>query len=384
VRPHPWALVGVVMAASVTIAGCAPPSGSIPPRPTGQSTAHASAQPSEPIAEGWWQPAGEPTTLAASLEAPWSVLPLPEGGALISERDTGTVRELGAEGTLRTAGVIAGVVSGGESGLHGLALWEDDRTRTWLYAYHGAAEDNRVVRMPLLGEPGSLSLGEAEAVFTGIPRSRTHNGGRLAFGPDGLLYVTTGDAQLRDAAQDADAWGGKILRITPEGDPAPGNPFGNAVWTLGHRNVQGIAWTPDGRMWASEFGQDTWDELNEIVGGANYGWPVVEGEGGGGAYADPVIAWPTSEASPSGIAAVGSTVFVAGLRGERLWAVEVSGTSAAQPRAEPVLEGQGRLRDVVVAPDGALWVLTNNTDGRGSPRAEDDVLIRLPIARDDG
>jgi glucose/arabinose dehydrogenase len=238
--------------------------------------------------------------------------------------------------------------------------------------------------MPLLGEPGSLSLGDVEAVFTGIPRSRTHNGGRLAFGPDGFLYVTTGDAQLRDAAQDAGAWGGKILRITPEGDPAPGNPFGNAVWTLGHRNVQGIAWTPDGRMWASEFGQDTWDELNEIVGGANYGWPVVEGEGGGGVYADPVIAWPTSEASPSGIAAVGSTVFVAGLRGERLWAVDVSETSTGKPRAEPVLEGQGRLRDVVVAPDGALWILTNNTDGRGSPRAEDDVLIRLPIARDGG
>ena len=250
----------------------------------------------------------------------------------------------------------------------------------WLYAYHGAADDNRVVRMPLSGDPGALTLGDAETVFAGIPRNRTHNGGRIAFGPDGQLYVTTGDAQIRDAAQDPDALGGKILRLTPQGDPAPGNPFGNAVWTLGHRNVQGIAWTRDGEMWASEFGQDTWDELNHIVGGANYGWPSVEGEAGDGRFSDPVVAWPTSEASPSGIAAVGGTVFVTGLRGERLWVVDVSVSSTLERDATVGMVGQGRLRDVVAAPDGTLWILTNNTDGRGTPRTGDDVLIRLPIA----
>jgi glucose/arabinose dehydrogenase len=367
-------LLGIALA----ISGCGAPSTqeSIPPR----ATSTPAATPSLAAPQGWWHPSGEPTTLASGLAAPRSVVPLPGGGALISERDTGTVRELTSDGTLRTAGVIPGVVSGGESGLHGLALRADEADGTWLYAYHGAVDDNRVVRMPLSGEPGALGLGGAEAVFTGIPRNSTHNGGRIAFGPDGYLYVTTGDAQIRAAAQDPAALGGKILRLTPQGDPAPGNPFGTAVWSLGHRNVQGIAWTADGEMWASEFGQDTWDELNHIVGGANYGWPVVEGEAGDERFSDPVLAWPTSEASPSGIAAVGSTVFVTGLRGERLWIVDLDPSAGSERSATVGLDGQGRLRDVVAAPDGGLWILTNNTDGRGSPRADDDVLIRLPIA----
>lgn len=362
-RPGRGAIIGSLLAIALAATACAPSSiGDVPPRtPSGVP--------------------GEPATLAVHLAAPWSVVPLTSGGALISERDSGTVRELTPDGVVRTVGVVPGVVSGGESGLHGLALWQgaDDADR-WLYAYHGAADDNRVVRMPLGGSSASLTLGAPEAVLTGIPRNRTHNGGRIAFGPDGYLYVATGDAQLRDAAQDPTALGGKILRLTPDGDPAPGNPFGNAVWSMGHRNVQGIAWSADGRMWASEFGQDTWDELNQIVGGANYGWPVVEGEAGDDRFTDPVITWATSEASPSGIAAVGSTVFVTGLRGERLWVVDTGVSPGAIERATVGLEGQGRLRDVVVAPDGALWILTNNTDGRGSPREDDDVLIRLPIA----
>ena len=365
------------MAVASSAVACAPaePSISAPPR--------ASITPIEtpaPAPTGWWRPSGEPGTLAAGLVAPWSVAPLAGGGALISERDSGSVRELTAAGELRAAGTIPGVVSGGESGLHGLAVWHDpDADRRWLYAYHGASEDNRVVRMPLIGEAGALSLGEPQVVLSGIGRQSTHNGGRIAFGPDGLLYVTTGDAQNRDAAQDRDALNGKILRMTPEGEPAPGNPLGNAVWTLGHRNVQGIAWTSDGELWASEFGQNAWDELNHIVAGANYGWPVVEGVAGDGRFTDPVVAWSTDEASPSGIAAVGSTVFVTGLRGERLWVVDVTPAHVVQ-EATVGLQDQGRLRDVVVAPDGSLWILTNNTDGRGAPRPDDDILLRLPIA----
>jgi glucose/arabinose dehydrogenase len=311
--------------------------------------------------------------------APWSVVPLESGGALISQRNDGTVVELTSSGDLRAVGTVPGVVSGGESGLHGLALHVDGDT-TWLYAYHGAEDDNRVVRMPLLGEAGSYSLGDAEVIFSGIPRNSTHDGGRLAFGPDGYLYVTTGDAQIHEAAQDPASLGGKILRLTPEGAPAPGNPFDTAVWTLGHRNVQGIAWTSDGTMWASEFGQDTWDELNRIEPGNNYGWPIVEGMGDGGqGFTEPIAVWPTDDASPSGIAAVGDTVFMAGLRGKRLWTID---TDDGALRGDPVavLAGeQGRLRDVVAAPDGTLWVLTNNTDGRGSPRPSDDLLLRLPI-----
>ncbi|MET0734307.1 MAG: PQQ-dependent sugar dehydrogenase [Microbacterium sp.] len=331
--------------------------------------------PSPSTPEGLWRVSGEPSTLASGLRSPWSVAPLPDGGALISERDSGVVRELTAAGALREAGLVPGVVAGGESGLHGLALLDDDGTR-WLYAYHGAAEDNRVVRMPFTGASGSLALGEAQSVFSGIPRANVHDGGRIAFGPDGYLYVATGDAGARDAAQDPDALGGKILRLTPEGDAAPDNPLDSAVWSLGHRNVQGLAWTSDGAMWASEFGQNTWDELNRIEPGGNYGWPVVEGEGGDGRFVDPTAVWPTVEASPSGIAAIGETVFMAGLRGERLWAIDT--TSGAPVVA---LTGQGRLRDAVAAPDGTLWVLTNNTDGRGSPREGDDLLLRVPVAR---
>jgi glucose/arabinose dehydrogenase len=269
-------------------------------------------------------------------------------------------------------------VSGGESGLHGLSLLEDGGG-VWLYAYHGAADDNRIVRMPLLGRAGALDVGEAEVIFDGIPRASTHDGGRIAFGPDGKLYVGTGDAQNRDAPQDPESLGGKILRLEPDGAPAEGNPWDNAVWSMGHRNVQGLAWTADGTLWASEFGQNTWDELNRIEAGANYGWPLVEGDAGQDGLTDPVATWTTAEASPSGIAAVGDTVVLAGLRGERLWFVDTADGAVVGDLEAALTGAYGRLRDAVVAPDGTLWVLTNNTDGRGSPRPEDDLLLSLRL-----
>lgn len=370
------AAAGCLVLAAMAASGCSP----TPAREGAPSLVPPTSPTPAPSAEpaGAWRVEGAPQALAEGLAAPWSVVPLAGGGALISQRDDGAIVELTPAGELRTAGTVPGVVSGGESGLHGLALLESDDA-TWLYAYHGAADDNRVVRMPLLGEPGTLALGESELVLDGIPRASTHDGGRIAFGPDGMLYVATGDAQNRDAPQDPDALGGKILRLDPEGDPAEGNPWGTAVWSMGHRNVQGLAWTQDGSMWASEFGQDTWDELNRIEAGGNYGWPVVEGAAGRDGMIDPIVSWSTADASPSGIAAMGDTVFVAGLRGERLWVVDTAdGTVAGEPTA--VLTGeQGRLRDAVAAPDGTLWVLTGNTDGRGSPRAEDDLLLRLSL-----
>ncbi len=376
----------LVAALSLAVAGSA--SGCVPAEPS--RPLPASVRPSSPLpaddpagaAGTHWAPSAEPGTLASGLSAPWSVVPLPGGGALISERDSGVVRELSVDGGVREAGVVPGVVSGGEAGLHGLAVREVAGTR-WLYAYHGAGSDNRVVRQRLEGEPGALRLGESEVIVSGIARARNHNGGRIAFGPDGLLYITTGDAGDPDAAQDSNSLNGKILRVTPGGEAAPGNPAATAVYSLGHRNVQGIAWTADGTMWASEFGQNTWDELNRIEPGANYGWPIHEGDAGAAGFMDPVVVWRTDAASPSGIAAVGDTVFVAGLRGERLWVVDTSGgTVAGEPVA--VLKGeQGRLRDVVAAPDGGLWVLTNNTDGRGSPRDSDDVLLRMRLTETD-
>lgn len=368
-------------AASVALlAGCAPGPES---GPVVNSPSEASApSPTEPPASRppIVAPTGPPEGLAEGLEAPWSVVRLPDGGVLVSERDSGRIVEVLEDGSLREAGVVDGVAAGGEGGLLGLAhLPGDADGGDALYAYFSTDDDNRVVRMPLTGAAGDLGLGAPERVLTGIPRGGNHNGGRLAFGPDGFLYVTTGDAGDRGASQDPDSLGGKILRLTPDGAPAPGNPFDSLVWSLGHRNVQGIAWDAAGGMWAAEFGQNTWDELNRIVPGGNYGWPEVEGIADDPRFTDAAVQWPTAEASPSGIAVVGDTVVIAALRGERLWWASPA-TGSPTDVVDTYAGEYGRFRDVVPGPDGELWALTNNTDGRGSPREGDDRLLRIRVA----
>jgi glucose/arabinose dehydrogenase len=327
------------------------------------------------------QPSGGVEVIAEGLQAPWSILRLPGGGVLVSERDTTNIVEVLGDGSLRVAATVPGVVPGGEGGLMGLAfLPSDDERPAYVYAYFTAASDNRIVRMPLTGAPGSLGLGAAEDVLTGIAKAGNHNGGRIAFGPDGFLYATSGDAGNRDAAQDPGSLSGKILRMTTEGQPAPGNPFDNFTWSFGHRNPQGLAWDARGDLWAAEFGQNTWDELNRISRGANYGWPIVEGQAGDGRFVDPVAQWSTSEASPSGLAIVGDTLFLAALRGERLWSVAPA-TAGGQLGATPWFVGElGRLRDVTAGPEGELWFIGNNTDGRGSPSPGDDRLFRVRLA----
>ncbi|WP_241982398.1 sorbosone dehydrogenase family protein [Cryobacterium sp. HLT2-28] len=323
-------------------------------------------------------PVGDPVVIASGLDAPWSILRLP-AGTLISERDTALVRELLPDGSLRDAAEVPGVRPGGEGGLLGLAFLADaaapDGTG-WVYAYFTAADDNEIVRMPLSGTPGGLGLGSAEPVLSGIPKAGNHDGGRLGFGPDGLLYATAGDAGNTANAQDLGSLGGKILRMTPTGQVPAGNPFGTLVYSFGHRNPQGIAWDSRGRLWASEFGQNTWDELNLIVPGGNYGWPVVEGAAGNPDYRDPAEQWRTSEASPSGLAIVNDTLFLAALRGERIWRIDPStGETSAW-----FVNSFGRLRDVVSGPDGTLWFVSNNTDGRGDPSPGDDRLYQVRVA----
>jgi glucose/arabinose dehydrogenase len=193
-----------------------------------------------------------------------------------------------------------------------------------------------------------------------------------------MLYAGIGDAVVPANAQNLASRNGKILRMRPDGRVPAGNPFpGSLVWSYGHRNVQGLAWDRRGRLFATEFGQNTWDEVNRIVPGGNYGWPVVEGRGGDPRFRDPVVVWSPAEASPSGAAFTAGTLFVAALRGARLWAVPVDPAGrVGTPTA--VLPGTyGRLRTVEVAPDGALWVATSNRDGRGSPAADDDRILRF-------
>ncbi|WP_043636598.1 PQQ-dependent sugar dehydrogenase [Nonomuraea candida] len=316
---------------------------------------------------------GAPEELARGIDVPWGLTFLPGGDALIAERDTGRVLRLTPGGRPREVTTVPGVASGGEGGLLGLAASPGFATDNLVYAYLTAADDNRIIRFRLDG-------GDPEVVFSGIAKASFHNGGRIAFGPDGMLYAGTGDAGDTALSQDPDSPNGKILRLTPDGKPAPGNPTpGSPVYSLGHRNVQGLAWDDEDRLFATEFGQNDLDEVNLIRPGRNYGWPEVEGEGdtGGGRYTNPLVTWPVREASPSGMAIAGTTAYVAALRGERLWALPLDGGTVGQPVAR--LEGRyGRLRTVQVAPDGALWVTTSNTDGRGDLRDGDDRVLRFP------
>jgi glucose/arabinose dehydrogenase len=349
------------------------------------------------------------TALVDDLASPWGLAALPDGRLLVASRDEGTVSLLDLAGGVITTvtgpgaeALADGTDHGGEGGLLGIAVspsFSDDAT---VVAYRTGADGNEVLRGTL--DPGTAVLGGLTAVVDGIPKAGNHNGGQVAFGSDGFLYVATGDAGDPDAAQDPDSLAGKILRVTLDGEPAPGNPFATRVWSLGHRNVQGLGWDATGRMFASEFGQNALDEVNVIVPGGNYGWPEREGTRGeaaaadGTAFVDPVATWPTSEASPSGLAVTREGVYVAGLRGERLWRIpfawgeDQSPDDGAPPvgfgEPQALLTGEwGRLRAVIAAPGAAdgqesLLVLTNETDGRGSPAPGDDHLVRVDLTTD--
>jgi len=365
-----WGLAAAAASAAL-LAACSGDEPTAPAAPAVSATsAAAPASPSTaPSAGGGTPDLSDPETVATGLDVPWGLAFLPDGSALVAERDTGKVLQVSAgAGQPRQVFRVPGVAAAGEGGLLGLAVAPDYAETRWVYAYYTAAEDNRIVRFKIGG-------GRPEVIFDGIDKARIHNGGRIAFGPDKMLYVGTGDAGERSASQDADDSNGKILRLTPDGEPAPGNPTaGSPVWSLGHRNVQGLAWAADGTMYGIEFGQNRFDEVNKIEPGENYGWPEVEGTGNDSRYVDPLVTWRTTEASPSGAAIAGDTLYVAGLRGERLWTVPLDG---GEPRAE--LSGRyGRLRTVAVAPDGALWLTTSNTDGRGDVQDGDDRILRFP------
>ncbi|CAN5316295.1 PQQ-dependent sugar dehydrogenase [soil metagenome] len=317
-------------------------------------------------------PSGTPTDVITGLDVPWSIV-FSGTTALVSERDSGKIIEIDADGKSRTVGRIDGVVPQGEGGLLGLAIDDDE-----LFTYSSGSDGNRIERFPLRGTVGSFSLGSPETILDDLPSASNHNGGRIAFGPDGMLYASVGDAGDSGSAQDLNELSGKILRMTPDGDVPADNPFaGSLVYSYGHRNVQGLAWASDGTMFATEFGQDTWDELNIIEAGANYGWPEVEGKGGGDGFTDPVQVWNPDDASPSGLAIIDDTLFIANLRGEVLRVVPAAEPSRS---AEYFAQTYGRLRAVAAAPDGSLWFLTNNTDGRGSPKSGDDRILSVPLS----
>ncbi|GIF10552.1 PQQ-dependent sugar dehydrogenase [Actinoplanes teichomyceticus] len=317
------------------------------------------------------------TVLATGLEVPWGIAFLPDGSALVTERDTARILRVGPESdadglTVDEVARLSEVRASGDGGLLGIAVsprYASDRT---VFVYYSTATDNRIGKL-VLGKP-------VQPIVTGIPRSPQQNGGALAFGPDGYLYAGTGDGTAGGTqAPSPKSLGGKILRMTTAGKPAPGNPVkGSLVWSSGHRNVQGIAWDATKRMFATENTQPRFSELNVVQKGKNYGWPRADGTASGNRSVDPLIAWPTARSSCGGVAAMEHLVATACLLGKRLYLLDVTGNGTVLGQAQELLTDEyGRLRALVAAPDGSLWVSTSNQEDAGEPDPEDDRLIRL-------
>jgi len=330
-------------------------------------------------------------TWVEGLEAPWSLVFLPDGRALVSERP-GRIRLI-EQGRLRPQPfALVEAVQGGEGGLMGLAVHPRFPQQPFIYAMHthreGGRVTNRVIRLVVEGGTARFE----RAIVSGIPGARNHNGGRIAFGPDGYLYIGTGEIFEAVRAQDPADLGGKLLRVTADGGIPADNPIpGSPVYSLGHRNIQGLAWHPSGTLFVSEHGPSgelglrAWDEVNVIRKGGNYGWPAVVGAVGRAEFVDPLVAFRDSSTPPSGVAFWNDGLFVATLRSQALirirleqdgsiWRAVAVDRWFANNRNEGLY---GRLRDVVAGPDGALYILTGNRDGRGRPQPSDDRILRL-------
>lgn len=341
-------------------------------------------------------PYGEPEVVAERLNVPWDMAFAPNGSIFFTERP-GAIRVI-ADGKLIAEPVFAftdaPVVSRGESGLLGLALDPDYGKNNYMYVYHtyegNGALKNRVLRLVVDGYKAKLD----RILIADLPGQQTHDGGRIRFGPDGMLYVTVGDAQDRLQSQNPNNLAGKILRLRPDGTIPADNPDPRSpVYSSGHRNPQGLAWQPGtGKLFSSEHGQSSKDEINIIEKGANYGWPLIEGDETEPKQAVPagtVLRKPLVHSganttwAPSGMTFItrgpwSGQLLVANLRGAQVLKLTVSGQQEVMvEQIEALWKQFGRIRNVTEGPDGSIYLLTNNRDGRGSPQPADDVILRF-------
>ncbi|GAA2612066.1 PQQ-dependent sugar dehydrogenase [Paractinoplanes durhamensis] len=316
------------------------------------------------------------TVIAKGLAIPWGMAFLPGGGALVTERDTGRILQVGPTTDANGPAVtevqkLAEVQPSGDGGLLGIAVSPKYDTDKTVFVYYSTAKDNRIGKLVL---KGALT-----PIVTGIPRSRDDNGGALAFGPDGYLYAGTGDATNGTLAQNPKSLGGKILRMTTAGKAVPDNPVKDSlVWASGFRNVQGMMWNSAKRMYASDNGQPKFGELNVIEKGKNYGWAKVDGAGTDPKFTNPLQTWPIPDSYCAGVAPVEQSVATACLLGRRLWLLNVTANGTVLGTPQSLLAGEyGRLRALVLAPDGSLWASTSNKEDGGEPGPDDDRIIRL-------
>jgi glucose/arabinose dehydrogenase len=324
--------------------------------------------------------------IAKNLAVPWGLDFLPDGTALVTERDSDRLLKVSlGDGADPSAGPgpgpsgaspvtevqkIGGVTNGGEGGLLGLAVSPNYQTDKTIFIYYSTAQDNRIAKLTLGGTP--------QPILTGIPYGATGNGGRLGFGPDGYLYAGTGDAGNPSLAADPKSLGGKILRLTADGKPAPGNPGGGLVYASGFHDVEGLTWDRARRMYATDRGQARSDELNVVQPGKDYGWPAVEGRAGDPKYVDPLITLHPDQAGCAGVGAAGPVLVTGCLTGLRLYAVQLTSSGTVLGAPQPMLTRKfGRLRTVVASSDGSLWVTTSNKDGLGTPGPDDDQILRI-------
>ncbi len=324
---------------------------------------------------------GTITQISTGYTIPWDIAWSPDGQqALLTERDHFRVQRVNRTGGAKTqVGTVPNSqTTDGEGGLMGVAFsptW-NGTTDQDVFFMHTSSEGNRIAKMTYNG----TTLSGYTSILTGIVKNRFHNGGRLRFGPDGFLYATTGDAQSSGRAQDLNSLNGKILRITKTGAAAPGNPFNTRIYSYGHRNPQGIAWDSQGRLWESELGNSSSDELNLIKPGRNYGWPTCEGSCNVAGMENPKRTWGVAQASPSGIAIVRDVVYMASLRGTRLWRIPLAaGEGTGTPTAYYV-GTYGRLRAVTKVPgEDAFWLGTTNADNNGGQPDGSDRIFRVNI-----